>query len=154
MFSEDLSAKSNPVLDEYQSRGAFAQYLEDLKSDFKSIAASGWNATLIPDEIILESQASDILEQLRDKKARRDEINEKFEEVAKFDDDDCDEEFDEDLYDVFPKKIVKEYKESKTNLKTQLDSLTKEVKNKEGALKAYKKDIDSDNNSLINQNFY
>ncbi|SIN90075.1 N-6 DNA methylase [Fibrobacter sp. UWB11] len=145
LFSEYLSAKNNPVLDEYQSRGAFAQYIEDLKSDFKSIAASGWNATLIPDEVILQSQAGDILEQLKEKKARRDEIIEKFEEVAKFDDDECDEEFDEDTYDVFPKKIAKEYKDSKCNLKMQLDSLSKEVKNKEGILKAYKKNVDSDN---------
>lgn len=145
MFSEALSSKKNPVLDEYQCRGAFAQYLEDLKSDFKSIASSGWNATLIPDEIILKNQKPEFLEQLKEKKSRRDEIIEMFEEVSRFDDDESDEEFDEELYDVFPKKIVKEYKESKTNLKTQLDSLTKEVKNKEDSLKAYKKSIDFDN---------
>ncbi|WP_407457807.1 N-6 DNA methylase [Fibrobacter sp.] len=151
MFSKALVKKQNPVLDEYQSRGAFAQYLEDLKSDFKSIAASGWNATLIPDEIILESQASDILEQLRDKKARRDEINEKFEEVAKFDDEECDEEFDEDLYDVFPKKITKEYKDTKKDLSTQIKTLKKCVKDNVGRIKAYKKDKSSDNSKVITE---
>lgn len=149
MFSKALAKKQNPVLDEYQSRGAFAQYLEDLKSDFKSIAASGWNATLIPDEIILESQAADILEQLKEKKARRDEINEKFEEVAKFDDDECDEEFDEDLYDVFPKKITKEYKDTKKDLNTQIKALKKSVKDNEGRIKAYKNDKSSDNSKII-----
>lgn len=151
MFSKALAKKQNPVLDEYQSRGAFAQYLEDLKSDFKSIAASGWNATLIPDEIILESQASDILEQLKEKKARRDEINEKFEEVAKFDDDECDEEFDEDLYDVFPKKITKEYKDTKKDLNTHIKALKKSVKDNEGRIKAYKKDKSSDNSKIISE---
>lgn len=151
MFSKALAKKQNPVLDEYQSRGAFAQYLEDLKSDFKSIAASGWNATLIPDEIILESQATDILEQLKEKKARRDEINEKFEEVAKFDDDECDEEFDEDLYDVFPKKITKEYKDTKKDLNTQIKALKKSVKDNEGRIKAYKKDKSSDNSKIISE---
>lgn len=151
MFSENLAEKQNPVLDEYQSRGAFAQYLEDLKFEFKSIASSGWNATLIPDEIILESQASDILEQLKEKKARRDEINEKFEEVAKFDDDECDEEFDEDLYDVFPKKIINEYKDSKKDLNTQIRTLKKNVKDNEGRIKAYKKDKSSDNSKAITE---
>lgn len=151
MFSKALAKKQNPVLDEYQSRGAFAQYLEDLKSDFKSIAASGWNATLIPDEKILESQAADILEQLKEKKARRDEINEKFEEVAKFDDDECDEEFDEDLYDVFPKKITKEYKDTKKDLNTQIKDLKKSVKDNEGRIKAYKRDKSSDNSKIISE---
>ena len=159
MFSELLSAKDNPVLDEYQSRGAFAQYLEDLKSDFKSIAASGWNATLIPDEVILQSQAGDILEQLKEKKARRDEIIEKFEEVAKFDDDECDEEFDEDLYEVFPKKIAKENKDTRKDLNAQIKSLKKHVKDDEKRIKAFKKDKSADNSKeiaeieeLINQN--
>ncbi len=151
MFSEDLSAKDNPVLDEYQSRGAFAQYLEDLKSDFKSIAASGWNATLIPDEIILQSQAGSILEQLKEKKARRNEIIEKFEEVAKFDDDECDEVFDEDLYEVFPKKIAKENKETKKNLNAQIKTLKKQVKDNEGKIKAYKKDKSADNSKVITE---
>ena len=151
MFSENLAEKQNPVLDEYQSRGAFAQYLEDLKFEFKSIASSGWNATLIPDEIILESQASDILEQLKEKKARRDEINEKFEEVAKFDDDECDEEFDEDLYEVYPKKITKEYKDSKKDLNAQIKTLKKRVKDNEGRIKAYKKDKSSDSSKEITE---
>lgn len=151
MFSKDLSVKQNPVLDEYQSRGAFAQYLEDLKSDFKSIAASGWNATLIPDEIILESQASDILEQLKEKKARRDEINEKFDEVAQFDSDDCEEEFDEDMYEVFPKKITKEYKDTKKELNAQIKALKKAVKDNEGRIKAYTKDKSSDYSNEVSK---
>lgn len=151
MFSKDLSVKQNPVLDEYQSRGAFAQYLEDLKSDFKSIAASGWNATLIPDEIILESQASDILEQLKEKKARREEINEKFEEVAQFDSDDCEEEFDEDMYEVFPKKITKEYKDTKKELNTQIKALKKAAKDNEGRIKAYTKDKSADYSNEISK---
>ena len=149
LFSASLSQKQNPVLDEYQSRGAFAQYLENLKTDFKSIASSGWNATLIPDEIILKSQAADILEQLKVKKARRDEINEKFEEVAQFDDEECEEEFDEELYGVLPKKITKEYKETKKDLNTQLKACKKSVKENEGKIKAYKKDRSSDNSKII-----
>ena len=151
LFRDSLSSKKNPVLDEYQSRGAFAQYLEDLKSDFKSIAASRWNATLIPDEVILKSQAADILEKLNDQKNRRDEILEKFEEVAKFDDEDCEEEFDEELYEVFPKKITKEYKDTKKELASQIKSLKKQIKDNEGRIKACKKDKSSDNSKTISE---
>lgn len=151
LFSEALKSKINPVLDEYQSRGAFAQYLEDLKSDFKSIAASGWNATLIPDEVILKSQAADILEKLNEQKNRRDEILEKFEEVAKFDNEDCEEEFDEELYEVFPKKITKEYKDTKKELASQIKSLKKQIKDNEGRIKACKKDKSSDNSKTISE---
>lgn len=151
MFSKDFSAKQNPVLDEYQSRGAFAQYLEDLKSDFKSIVASGWNAALISDEIILKSQAGDILEQLKEKKARRDELNELFEDVAKFDSDECEEEFDEELYEIFPKKITKEYNNTKKDLTAQVTALKKGIKANEGRIKAFKKDKTVDNSKEISE---
>ncbi len=47
-----------------QVRGAFANYVDVLKADFKSIAASGWGAELIPDEEILRSQFPDVLEEM------------------------------------------------------------------------------------------
>ena len=140
MFSLFLGKKQYPVLDEYQSRGAFAQYLEDLKSDFKSISASGWNSTLIPDDVILESQASDILEKLKADKARIEEINSYFEEVAIFDSDDCEEEFDESMYEVLPKGKYQELSKEKKGLDSQLKALKKENKENEKRLKAYQKD--------------
>ena len=36
------------VLDKYQSRGGLAAYWDELKTDLKSVAASGWNAELTP----------------------------------------------------------------------------------------------------------
>ena len=48
--------KGGTVLDNYQSRGALAAYWNELNIDLKSVAASGWNAELIPDDEILESQ--------------------------------------------------------------------------------------------------
>lgn len=49
------------LLTPFQVRGAFAGFVDDLKADFKSIAASGWGAELIPDEEILQSQFPQVL---------------------------------------------------------------------------------------------
>lgn len=46
-------------------RGAFANYYKQLSSDFKSIAASGWGAELIPDQDILQSQFPQVLAELQ-----------------------------------------------------------------------------------------
>ena len=43
------------ILDMDKSRGAFAAYWDSLETDLKSVAASGWNADLIPADDILQS---------------------------------------------------------------------------------------------------
>jgi type I restriction enzyme M protein len=58
------------LLTRYQVRGAFANYYKQLSSDFKSIAASGWGAELIPDEDILQSQFPLVLAELEQQHAR------------------------------------------------------------------------------------
>lgn len=62
------------LLTDYQVRGAFATYYNLLKSDFKSIAASGWGAELIPDEDILQSQFPQVLEELEQQHSRLAEL--------------------------------------------------------------------------------
>tara|TARA_E500000318_G_scaffold112056_1_gene133739 strand:+ start:4386 stop:7118 length:2733 start_codon:yes stop_codon:yes gene_type:complete len=57
-----------------QVRGAFAKYVDLLKADFKSIAASGWGPELIPDEDILQSQFPEVLEELETAQARLAEL--------------------------------------------------------------------------------
>lgn len=52
------------LLNRFQIRGAFANYINVLKADFKSIAASGWGPELIPDEDILKSQFPELLEEI------------------------------------------------------------------------------------------
>ena len=49
------------LLTPFQVRGAFAGWVDMLKADFKSIAASGWGPELIPDDDILASQFADVL---------------------------------------------------------------------------------------------
>lgn len=63
------------LLTDHQIRGAFARYVDDLKADLKSIAASGWGAELIPDADILESQFPEILADMELKRLRLAELS-------------------------------------------------------------------------------
>lgn len=65
----------NTLLTEHQIRGAFAHFIDDLKADFKSIAASGWGAELIPDSDILASQFPEIVAGQEKNRARIAELD-------------------------------------------------------------------------------
>jgi len=54
----------NRLLTGHQIRGAFARYVDELKADLKSIAASGWGAELIPDDEILASQFPEVIAEM------------------------------------------------------------------------------------------
>lgn len=58
------------LLTDHQIRGAFARYIDDLKADLKSIAASGWGPELIPDADILASQFPQVLAEIEEKRLR------------------------------------------------------------------------------------
>jgi type I restriction enzyme M protein len=62
------------LLTRYQVRGAFANYYKQLSPDFKSIAASGWGAELVPDEDILQSQFPQVLAELEQQHSRLAEL--------------------------------------------------------------------------------
>ncbi|MFM2447780.1 MAG: hypothetical protein RIS44_230 [Pseudomonadota bacterium] len=62
------------LLSRFQVRGAFANYWQLLAADFKSIAASGWGAELIPDQDILQSQFPQVLAELEQQHARLAEL--------------------------------------------------------------------------------
>ncbi|WP_247443162.1 N-6 DNA methylase [Bradyrhizobium sp. 197] len=62
------------LLNPFQIRGAMARYVDGLKTDLKSVAASGWGAELIPDDEILQSEFPELIEQLAAKQARIDEV--------------------------------------------------------------------------------
>jgi type I restriction enzyme M protein len=151
LFSKDFAEKKNPVLDEYQSRGAFAQYLDDLKTDFKSIAASGWTAELIPDEELLRNQYPEVLEELEKDKTRRDDIQAQFDEIANLEDG----EWDEDTYDIFPDDKYKEITGNISELSRKQKTYTKMVTTDDKRLKAYKKsgraETDAEVNEILNE---
>ncbi|WP_138441208.1 type I restriction-modification system subunit M [Marinobacter alexandrii] len=103
------------LLTPFQVRGAFATYVDHLKADFKSIAASGWGPELIPDDDILESQFPEVLEQQEQAQARLAELQALF---AAADEEDFE---DEDDTGVLPSDEVK-------NRKDELKSATAEWK--------------------------
>lgn len=112
------------ILNLHKSRGAFAAYWSSLETDLKSVSASGWNAELIPEEDILQSQFPEVLEELSNNEARRDELEALFNEVNELEEG----EFDEENYEVFPKDVLKELKEEIKICNGDIRELKKEIK--------------------------
>jgi type I restriction enzyme M protein len=107
-FSKTIAGdfSSLGILDLHKSRGAFAAYWNGIATDLKSVSASGWNAELIPDDEILQSQFPEVLEDLAQNEGRRDKLAALFKEVNELEED----EFDEDEYEVYPAAVLKEFK--------------------------------------------
>ncbi len=112
------------ILDLHKSRGAFASYWNTIQTDLKSVSASGWNAELIPDEEILQSQFPEVLEELAQNEARRDELSALFKEVDELEED----AFNEEEYEVYPSAVLKEFKDEIKYLGGEIKEKTKEVK--------------------------
>ena len=123
------------ILDDFKSRGAFAAYWSALYTDLRSVAASGWNADLIPDEEILQSQFPEVLKELRDNEARRDELAALFKEVNDLEEG----AWSEDEYDVWPKDELAEVKSVIKEKGGEFKEVIRELKNKEKQLAALKK---------------
>jgi type I restriction enzyme M protein len=130
-----LTTGQQAVLDGYQSRGALASYWSQLQTDLKSVAASGWNAEQIPDDEILESQYPEVLKELRDNEARRDELQALFSEVNDLEDD----VWNEEDYEVWRNKELKEHKDGIKALKGERKEAEKEYKNLQKRIKANEK---------------
>lgn len=112
------------ILDLHKSRGAFAAYWDSIETDLKSVSASGWNAELIPEDDILKSQFPEVLEELANNEARRDELDALFAEVNELEEG----EFEEENYEVFPKEVLKEFKTALKELNGDLRQYKKEIK--------------------------
>lgn len=123
------------ILDEFKSRGAFANYWNTLFTDLRSVAASGWNAELIPDEKIIQSQFPEVLKELRDNETRRDELDALFKEVNELEEGT----WNEEDYEVFPKEELAEVKAGIKTFGGELKEITRDIKNKEKQIKALKK---------------
>ena len=133
-FSATLTEKliALPILDEFKSRGSFAAYWNSITNDIKSVDASGWNAELIPDDEILQSQFPEVLKELKDNEARRDELQAKFDEVNELEDD----VWNEEDYEVWRSKKLKEHKDGLKALKGERKEADKEFKNLQKRIKA------------------
>jgi len=120
-----LKTGQKAVLDNYQSRGALASYWSQLNTDLKSVAASGWNAELIPDDEILESQFPEVLKELHGNEARKEELEALFAEVNELEEG----VWNEDDYEVWPKEELKEHKEGIKALRGERKEADKEYRN-------------------------
>lgn len=147
-LSKDLSKLG--ILDIHKSRGAFAGYWNSLKTDLKSVAASGWNAQLIPVDDILQSQFPEVLKELAENQARRDELEALFAEVEETEDEEADSEIDDgseaddDGQRVYPKDVIKEFKEVIKADNAKIREVKKDIKATNARTKALTKELKSD----------
>lgn len=137
------------ILDLHKSRGAFAAYWETLSADMKSVAASGWNAELIPEDDILQSQFPDVLEELKTNEATCDEIGAMLKEVNDLDED----EYNEEDYEVYPRAVLKEYRDKLKKINAEIKSANKEIGNLSKRIKLADNDktLQDEKASLENQ---
>jgi type I restriction enzyme M protein len=110
------------LLTGHQIRGAFARYVDELKADLKSIAASGWGPELIPDADILESQFPEVLAEMEAKRSRLAELTALFEAADEVDYE------DEDDVGVLPGDQVKALKDELKELNATWKTALKELK--------------------------
>ena len=106
----------------HQIRGCLAGYMNQLSADFKSIAASGWGAELIPEEEILASQFPEVLEQAEKDRARISELEALF-AAANEEDAEVDEESG-----VLPAAQVKALKDEKKDHDAVVKERLKQLK--------------------------
>lgn len=141
VFSGSIASHfKDGILDLHKSRGSFAAYWNTIANDLKSVAASGWNSELIPDNEILESQFPEVLEELRNNEARRDEIEAMLKEVNELDED----EYNEEDYEVFPRDILKDYRDRIKELNAEIKLIKREISNAKKRFNAVKKPIVAD----------
>ncbi len=120
------------ILDVHKVRGAFADYMNTLEADFKSVAASGWGPELIPEEDILQSQFPEVLQQIEDDQARIAELEGLFAAANEVDEDE-ESESEETENGVLPKSQVKA-------LKAETKALSADVREIKRTVKAMRQD--------------
>ena len=115
------------VLTTHQVRGAVANYASTLESDLKSIAASGWNAELIPEEQILKSQFPEVLTKIEQDQSRIAELEGLFAAANETDEEEDLESIDTEN-GVLPKALVKALKEERKELAIEVKDAKKLAK--------------------------
>lgn len=131
-FAQSLEDTLVPLglLDKFQVRGAFAEFASELATDFKSVAASGWNADLIPADDILAAQFPDVLKELQNAQETITRLQGEFEAAEPGEGEEA-EEVDIDTYDfeesgdVLPKAVIDALKARKKELSREAKALKK-----------------------------
>jgi len=114
--------KDQMLLSPHQVRGGLARYFELFKPEFKSIAFSGWNAELIPDEDILQSQFPELLKEMDEKRGRIAELDALFTAASEEDFE------DEEDTGVLPAEDVKTLKDELKTFTATYKQAFKELK--------------------------
>ncbi|MFT6449260.1 MAG: type I restriction enzyme M protein [Oleispira sp.] len=142
------------LLSIYQIRGAMASNFKNSEAELKSIANSGWNAELIPDEEILQSQFPQVLADIKKDQARINELEALFAAANEVSDDEdgADDNDEENESGVLPKAQVKELKASQKENNGQLRDLKKELKFAKKEDEARAKELDTQIEALNNAN--
>lgn len=117
------------ALDEHEIRGAFAGFWDEFKSEFKSVAASGWGPELIPEHDILQSQFPEVLEQMETDRNRIADLE------SLFDAAEAEDYEDEDETGILTKANVKELKARLKEIGANLKKNKKQLKEFKAALK-------------------
>ena len=130
MESIAQSFAGDTLLNPFQIRGAMARYVDGLKTDLKSVAASGWGAELIPDDEIMQSEFPELIEELATKQSRIDEVKALF---AAADEEGYE---DEDETGVLGSEMVAALKVDDKALKAEFKALVKEAKDAAKTIKA------------------
>lgn len=131
-FAQSLEDTLVPfgLLDKFQIRGAFAEFASELTTDFKSVAASGWNADLIPADDILAAQFPEVLKELGNAQDTIARLHGEFEAAEPGEGEEV-EEVDIDTYDfeesgdVLPKAVIDALKARKKELAREAKALKK-----------------------------
>jgi type I restriction enzyme M protein len=118
----ELELADQNLLTNSQVRGAFANYVDELKADFKSISASGWGPELIPEQEILKSQFPEVLQELEQSQARLTELQTLFAAANEEDFEDSEDS------GVMPSDEVKNKKDDLKKINTEWKAHLKELK--------------------------
>lgn len=117
------------LMDKFQVRGAFAGVMDDLAADFKSVAASGWDAELIPEEEILQAQFPKVLAELKSQRERVAELDAMFEAADEVEGDtDVDLDALDDTQEVWSSVVLKALKAQRKTLVADGKTLAKRLK--------------------------
>jgi type I restriction enzyme M protein len=136
-FMQSIAATLTPygLLAVHTVRGAMASYFKTLEADFKSIAASGWNAELIPDDEILASQFPEVLAAQAERQARIAELAALFAAADEVEEEaEVEAEDDAEAGGVLPSAVARQLKEENREDRAALNELLDQMRGLAGEL--------------------
>jgi len=140
------------IFDEFKIAGIFVNWWEDLLYDFKTIVSSGWSSMLIENERIMKKFFADDLKKIENLESKvaelEGELNELFEEVENWDEEDQGDKTIKKVLDYLS-DIIKDLRNSrkKSAIKEakMWEDLSERIKQKDNQLKKINKELNSIN---------